>query len=218
MTDDAPIPVPERPYREPLFNAPWTAVALSGLLIVCFLGQGLLSDAQFYDWTLRPAAVLAGNPTGLFTSLFLHGGWPHVLMNAAFCLAFGAPVARLLGTDARGAGLTALFYITCGVLAGLGYIAVHPGSDGPVVGASGAVAGLMGAASRLIQYRGVLGPIRSRAVGSMAAAWVVVNLLVGIFGFPGAGEAGIAWEAHLAGFAVGLFLIGPVARLAGARG
>jgi membrane associated rhomboid family serine protease len=156
---------------------------------------------------------------GLVTSLFLHGGWAHVLMNAAFCLAFGAPVARLLGTGARGALVLALFYMVCGVLAGLAYVAIHPGSDGPVVGASGAVSGLMGAAARLIDGRRrwgveVLGPIRSRTVGSLAAAWVVVNLLVAVFGFPGSGGAGIAWEAHLAGFAIGLVLIGPAARLA----
>jgi membrane associated rhomboid family serine protease len=209
---DAPGP------REPLFNAPWPAVALAVALILCFLGQGFLTDAQFSLLALWPQAVRQGDPVGLFTSLFLHGGWPHVLMNAAFCLAFGAPVARLLGTDGRGALVLAVFYMTCGVLAGLAYVAIHPGGVGPVVGASGAVSGLMGAAARLIDGRRrwgveVLGPIRSRTVGSLAAAWVVVNLLVAVFGFPGSGGAGIAWEAHLAGFAAGVMLIGPFAKL-----
>lgn len=214
---DAPAPA-----REPLFNAPWPAVALAVLLVLCFVGQGWLTEAQFSLLALWPQVVRQGDPLGLFTSLFLHGGWAHVLMNAAFCLAFGAPVARLLGTNARGAAVLALFYMVCGVLAGLAYVAIHPGSDGPVVGASGAVSGLMGAAARLIDGRRrwgveVLGPIRSRTVGSLAGAWVVVNLLVAVFGFPGSGGAGIAWEAHLAGFAIGLVLIGPAARLARPR-
>jgi membrane associated rhomboid family serine protease len=208
-----------KPAREPLFNAPWTVTLLVALLVASFLGQGLLTDARFYAWTLRPAAVLAGDPTGLVTSLFLHGGWAHVLMNAAFCLAFGAPVARFLGTNARGASVSLLFYMTCGVLAGLGYVALHPGGETPVVGASGAVAGLMGAAARLIDGRRwygreVLGPVRSKTVGSLALSWVIVNLLVGLFGFPGDEGAKIAWEPHIAGFAAGLFLIGPFSRLA----
>ncbi|OJU12925.1 MAG: hypothetical protein BGN86_02455 [Caulobacterales bacterium 68-7] len=204
-----------KPLREPVFNAPWTAVLMAAVLILCFLGQGGLSESQFYDWTLRPTAVLAGDPTGLFTSMFLHGGWAHVLMNAAFCLAFGAPVARLLGTDARGASATFGLYIVCGLLAGAGYVALHTSSDAPVVGASGAVAGLMGAASRLIATPGQVGPLRSRPVISMALAWLVVNLLVAVFGFPGSGGAAIAWEAHLAGYVAGLLLIGPTARLVG---
>jgi membrane associated rhomboid family serine protease len=207
------------PAREPMFNAPWTVVLLVGVLVACFLGQGLLTDAQFYAWTLRPAEVMAGRPLGLVTSMFLHGGWAHVLMNAAFCLAFGAPVARFLGTGARGASVSLLFYMVCGVLAGLGYVALHPGGQTPLVGASGAVAGLMGAAARLIDGRRiygyeVLGPIRSRTVGSLALSWVAVNVLVALFGFPGAEGGKIAWEPHLAGFAAGLFLIGPFARLA----
>lgn len=203
-----------RPPREPIFNAPWPPVAICLLMIVCYLGQGRLSDASINALALRPSAVLGGQPLGLVTHMFLHGGWLHVLMNAGFCLAFGAPVSRLLGEDGKGAALTALFFLTCGVMAGLVYVAIHPTGDQLVVGASGAVYGLMGAASRLIDWGGVLGPIRSRTVLSMAAVMVVLNLLIGVFGDPMMGGAAVAWEAHLAGFAVGLFLIGPVARLA----
>jgi membrane associated rhomboid family serine protease len=87
----------------------------------------------------------------------------------------------------------------------------------PVVGASGAVSGLMAVAARLIAGQGRLGPILSSPVLSMAGAVVVLNLLVALFGgavVPGAGGAAIAWEAHLAGFAAGLILARPFAWLA----
>jgi membrane associated rhomboid family serine protease len=89
-----------------------------------------------------------------------------------------------------------------------------------VVGASGAVCGLMAAVARLIGGRGRLGRIVSSPVIGMGGALLVVNLLVGVLGgawVPGTGGAAVAWEAHLAGFAAGLLLVGPFARLAGRR-
>jgi membrane associated rhomboid family serine protease len=133
-------------------------------------------------------------------------------MNAAAALAFGAPVARLLGLRAGGAAAFFGFYLVCGALSSLGYVLAHPASLDPVIGASGAVSGLMGAASRLIEQRGRLGPILSRSTISMAVAWIVVNLIIGYIPvMPGTGGAGIAWEAHVAGYFAGLLLIGPLA-------
>ncbi len=184
-------------------------------ILIPHLALAGASDATIYQLALVPARMVAGDPTGLITCLFVHGGWAHALMNAAFALAFGAPVARLLGLGGRGGALFALFYIACGVLAGLGYAAVHPTSVDPVIGASGAVAGLMGAAARLMDRPGQLGGLFSPRALSMGLAWLIVNLVMAVFGgIPGFGPGPIAWEAHLFGYAAGTLLIGLFARFA----
>jgi membrane associated rhomboid family serine protease len=174
-------------------------------------------DAVAGLYGFSPAALAQGRWGTLISALFLHGSWAHALMNAAFALAFGTPVARFLGERAQGALAFFAFYLVCGVLSSLGYAALHPGSAAPLVGASGAVSGLMGAASRLIAGRGRLGPILSSAVIGRGAAWVIVNLLIGVLGsglMPGAENAAVAWEAHLAGFVAGVVMIRPFAWLA----
>jgi membrane associated rhomboid family serine protease len=168
----------------------------------------------FVAYGLIPAELSVGRWTGLFTSQFLHGGLGHLLINAVAALAFGAPVARLFGSGAGGAALFFAFFLVCGALAGLAFWAVQPHTAAPLVGASGAVSGLMGAAARLVDRPGRVGPLVSRTVLSFAGALVLINLVVAALGFaPGAGAAVVAWEAHLGGLAAGLLLIGPAARL-----
>jgi membrane associated rhomboid family serine protease len=207
-----------RPEREPLFRAPWTIVVLPLLLIALYASQrATLSTADEAFWALTPGALAAGRWYVLLTCLFLHRGWVHVLMNSIAILAFGPPAARLLGTDSRGAATFFGFYLACGVLAGLGFILVDHDNRDVVVGASGAVSGLLGAASRIIEGRGQIGPMFGRTVLGMAAAWVIVNVALGPSGFtPGAAGIPVAWQAHLAGYAAGVLMIGAFARLAGA--
>jgi membrane associated rhomboid family serine protease len=138
-------------------------------------------------------------------------------MNAAFALAFGTPVARFFGLKLQGAIAFFAFYLATGVLSNLGYAALHWGGTGALVGASGAVSGLMGAAARLIGGRGRLGSIFAPATLSFGLSLLIVNLLIAVLGsslVPGAGGAGIAWEAHLVGFLAGVLLIGPFAKVA----
>lgn len=203
-----------QPRPEPIFNAPWPPLLAVASILIPHLLLGGASDVTLYQLALVPARVLDGDWAGLLTYLVVHGGWAHAVMNAVFALAFGAPVARLLGLGLRGGGLFVLFYMVCGALAGLGYAAIHPASPNPLVGASGAVAGLMGAAARLMDRPGVLSGLFSPRSMSMAVAWLVVNLVLAVVGaFPGFGTGAIAWEAHLFGFAAGALLIGPVAGL-----
>ena len=206
-----------RPLREPLLTAPWTIVALSGGLVILYALQCLaLSQAQVIALGLSPVSLATGRWQGLFTSQFLHASWAHVLMNSVAALAFGPPVARLLGTDARGAAVFFAFYLACGALAGLGYAGLNPHQADVLVGASGAVSGLLGAASRLIQGHGRIGPLLGSTVVGMAIAWAIVNVILGVSGLtPGAAGLPVAWQAHLAGYAAGALLIGPFARLAG---
>ncbi len=204
--------------REPLFRAPWPVVALLAVLIAAYAGQSHLgTDAVAMRFGFSAQTLARGRLAPLVMSLFLHGGWPHVLVNSAFILAFGAPVARRFGLGPRGALAFYGFYLACGVLSNLGFAVLHPTSGAVVVGASGAASGLMAAASRLMTRGPGLAPLGSPPVLGMAGAWLAGNLILALVTHlggaglvPGTGGAPVAWEAHLAGYAVGLILFGPM--------
>ncbi len=216
--DDARAPGP--PGREPLFNAPWPSVVIVAGIVLAYGLQSILApgDAGIEKWGFTPADLWRGRWLGLLTVMIVHGNWAHALMNALGALAFGPPVARVMGPGLKGAGLFFLFYLVCGVVSTLGYLVLHLHSAEPVVGASGAIAGLMGGAARLLGPDAKpVSPIFSQPVLSLGAGWLVVNVLQAIFGGAFMGGARIAWEAHIAGFVAGVLLIGAFARLAGWR-
>ena len=200
--------------REPVFTGPWPALSLAVLLMGLYAWQRTApdQDALFYRYGLIP---LQGEEwERLVTSLFLHGGWAHVILNALGTLAFGAAVSRLFGTRLLGALAFLAFFLVCGAVAGWAYVTLKSQSAVVLIGASGGASGLMGGASRLLGGGSdpgrPLAPFLSVPVISMAAAWIIINLIVAVFGFaPGAGTAAVAWEAHLAGYAAGLFLVAP---------
>lgn len=215
QTDTQPWGAP-RPAREPLLNAPWTIVVLCLGLIALYAVQSFTMNEKAVEALgVTRAALMAGRWQTLFTSMFLHGSWPHVLMNAVAALAFGPPVARLFGRGARGAAVFFAFYLVCGVLAGLGFAAVDF-KGVPAVGASGAISGLVGAAARIIEGHGRVGRIFGPTVAAMTVGWIFANVVLGTTGLtPGAAGMTVAWQAHLAGYAAGLLLVGPFDRLAG---
>jgi membrane associated rhomboid family serine protease len=204
------------PPHEPALRAPWPALVLAASFLGLYALQAAsgVPDQFLTRFGFVPADLGRGRWTGLVTALFVHGGWAHAFLNALGALAFGAPVARLFGRGAGGVLAFFGFFLFCGVVSNLGYAAVHWGASYVLVGASGGVSGLMGAASRLIERRGALAPFASRTVVGMALAWLFVNLMIGWVGLGGvAAGAPIAWEAHVVGYAVGLALVEPVARL-----
>jgi membrane associated rhomboid family serine protease len=142
---------PPTPGREPLFNAPPAAVLLALSMPLLFLVQLQLPD-QGAGWALNAADLRQGRWVELLTAMVLHGGWTHVTMNAVFALAFATPAARLM-RGLRGAVVLALFYMCCGVVAGLGFALVHWDGQESAWGASGAVFGLVGASIRLLRGR-----------------------------------------------------------------
>lgn len=207
--------------RQPLFRAPWPVIALLAVILGAYAMQAWLGTEAVGDALGFSAAGLAkGRLAPLVVSLFLHGGWAHVLVNSAFILAFGAPVSRRCGLGVGGAAAFIGFFLVCGVLGNLAFAAVHPGDAEIVVGASGAAAGLMAAASRLMTPGPDLAPLTSQPVIAMAGGWLGVNLVLallqglGVVGLaPGSGTALVAWEVHLAGYAAGLLLFAPMLRL-----
>jgi membrane associated rhomboid family serine protease len=202
--------------REPAFNAPWPVVSL----VLALLATHVLRVTARVDpdtFALTRADVVSGNWTSLITYMFVHANWAHVGLNSVFTLAFGAPLSRKLGGGWRGAMTFFSFFLLCGIVAALGYAGLlaaiaRPGDrDGwALVGASGAASGLMAASARLIEGRGRVGPLRGRVVVGMTMAWIAVNAIFGLSGLtPGAGNAPVAWQAHIIGFVAGLFLLKP---------
>jgi membrane associated rhomboid family serine protease len=145
--------------------------------------------------------------TSLVTYSFLHGSWTHVGMNAVWLLAFGAPVARRVGT----ARFLLLYAVAGFGGAGL-HLILHWGELTPILGASACVAGLTGAMVRFAFRRfraagdvtGPLADLSDRNVIMFVAVWLGLNLVTGLLSYiEGAGPP-IAWEAHVGGFIVGL--------------
>lgn len=195
------------------------AVLVAGSMPALYLVQERLPDRGL-SFAFRPSSLWTGDWwPGLITSMFVHGGWVHVAMNAAGALAFGPPVARLAG-GGKGAVAFLLFYIVCGLVATGGYGLIHPDSYDSLIGASGAVFGLMGGALRLLGRRDqTLRSLGDRRFLTPAAVLMAVNAAVGLAGLaPGMEGARIAWEAHAFGFVCGALLIGPWAKVFGSRG
>ena len=155
--------------------------------------------------------TLDGNasPTTLFTSMFLHGGWFHILGNMWFLWVFGDNIE-----DVMGPFRFIVFYLLCGLAAAFAQIVSDPGSAIPMVGASGAIGGVMGAYALLyprarVQTLLILGfYITTIGVPAyvMLGYWFLLQILGGLPAL-GSSEGGVAFRAHIGGFVAGLALI-----------
>jgi membrane associated rhomboid family serine protease len=125
-----------RPTRIPVVTA--SIIALNALVFILELAGG---EAFVTKWSLVPAHIVAGKDwITILTSMFMHGGWSHILGNMVFLWAFGPEIEDLMG---RGRYL--VFYLIGGLAATAAQIAVDPTSTVPNLGASGAIAAVMGA-------------------------------------------------------------------------
>jgi membrane associated rhomboid family serine protease len=153
-------------------------------------------------------------PQHVLTSMFLHGGWAHILGNMWFLWLFGNNVE-----DSMGRGRFVVFYLLCGLGAALAQVVTNPGSIVPMVGASGAISGVMGA--YIVLYPRVrvftLVPLFVFVTTVALPAWVMLGywMVLQIFGGLTArvGEGGgVAFWAHVGGFVAGIVLIKLFAR------
>ena len=164
------------------------------------VGQVLTGTGGNLELALKPLA----------TSMFLHGGLLHLLGNILFLWVFGGNVEGRLG---RARYL--VFYLLCGVGAGVVHILVNWGSPIPAVGASGAISGVMGAYIMLFPYSRILTlvpllffffTVRLPAV-LLLGYWFVIQFLSGLGRLGNASEGGVAWWAHVGGFLLGVLLV-----------
>ncbi|MCZ6697136.1 MAG: rhomboid family intramembrane serine protease [Acidobacteria bacterium] len=151
------------------------------------------------------------NGMTLFTSMFLHGGPLHLISNMLYLWIFGNNVE-----DTMGHGRFVLFYLLCGLCATVAQIAAGPDSTTPMIGASGAIAGVLGAYIVLFPTARVLTllilVVIVRIVRIPALILLGIWLLIQLIQAGGLESSGVAWFAHIGGFAAGLALIVPFRR------
>jgi len=195
----------------------YTTAAVTASLIaintVIFLYQATLSPAalnQFVtDWGIVPDRL---HLSSLFTSMFLHGGWMHLIGNMLFLWVFGRNLEDLIG-----GGKFLVFYLICGLIAAVVHVIFNPYSRMPTIGASGAIAGVMGAylikfpRARIITLVPIFFFITTMEIPAafLLLWWFAIQFFSG-FGSLGENDysgGGTAWFAHIGGFIAGMLLI-----------
>lgn len=218
---------PAMPRREPVFNIPAIVVILiAANVLIHLLRMYVLSPDQDLALLLRSAFIPERYSGGYLLDVFafttpvtysvLHGNLAHLAINMVWLAAFGSPLATRIGVPR----FLAFWIFTAAAAAGLHYL-MHATDPAPLVGASGAISGMMGAAARfgfrtdrsagVSRFGGPLLTIpqalSSRIVLVFLAVWFVVNLIAGL-GLLGPDDANpIAWEAHVGGFLAGFLAI-----------
>lgn len=209
----------------------WPARAID-LIIGANSDPGALDQVR----AMRGLHVLGqgAKPWTLVTYAFLHGAWSHVLLNTIWLVAFGPPVARRFGA----AGFL-VFMAATSIAAALAHWALTPMDFMPLIGASGADSGLMGAATRFMFQPGAplganperradletipAGSLRSMALESRPRVFLIIwfgtNFVFGAFAKTlGFSDMPVAWVAHVGGFVAGLLLFPLFDRAGAARG
>lgn len=223
------------PLRDniPSRTVPFVTLGIIGVNVVVFLlelsrGPNLqrfiyifgmvpqkVTYAFFHAPDLIPFAVIP-----VFTSLFLHGGWLHIIGNMLFLFIFGDNVEGAMGHVRYG-----VFYLVCGVAASASQILANPNSNVPTVGASGAIAGILGAYFLLFPRARVLTlvpifffiQIIEIPAVIFLGIWFFIQFLSGWYITSGSSAGGVAWWAHIGGFAVGVAYTGLKYRIIGNR-
>ncbi len=208
------------PLRDenPTKTFPFVTVCLIAINIFVFvfelsLGLGTQSWEKFiYSHSMFPYRIVQGDLTAflsIFTSMFLHGSWLHIIGNMLYLWIFGNNVE-----DYMGHFKFFFFYFLCGLGGAVGQILSNPTSTVPNLGASGAIAGILGA--YLILYPGAriltavplfffIQIIKLPAI-FVIGFWFIIQVLSGLSSL-GIESGGVAWFAHIGGFASGVILI-----------
>jgi len=214
------------PGREPFLKAPVSVLSLIGAMVVAHIArmamttaasEHVLNEYAFIPLRYAPNVLEPGSwvdrAIPFVSYMFLHADLAHLAINCLWLLAFGSVVARRFGTLAF-----LLFFLVCGIASAAIHLALNWQSPGAVIGASGAISGLMAAGIRMLSVPGHrvsatrfrLAPILSVQVLVFSALWVAINLVFGLAGLSLGGEVQpIAWQAHLGGYFTGLLLAGP---------
>ncbi len=200
---------PQRDESRPLGRLPIILVLIIIANVVVFLVELALGDSFILRYSMKPADIARGEHLEtLFTSMFMHGNFLHILGNMIYLWVFGDELeANYLGPIRFG-----LFYLVCGLAAGGLQIAVNPGSTVPTLGASGAIAGVLGGflivfpRDRILVYIFPFWHVRITAF-ILIGLWFALQLINGVGSITSSAQAGVAYFAHIGGFIAGAVLI-----------
>jgi membrane associated rhomboid family serine protease len=209
--------------RNPSGSFPAVTLAIIAACVLAFLYELMAQDNLrdlFSSYALIPGKITYGLETGrlpifdlvtpFFSSMFLHGGWLHLIGNMWYLWIFGDNVE-----DALGPVGFLVFYLVTGLAAGLTHYALEPGSTIPTVGASGAISGVLaGYATLFPQARvvtlvplGFFIQLMELPAVVLLVIWVIIQALSGLVSFGVGQSGGVAWGAHVGGFVAGLVLV-----------
>lgn len=204
----AVIPMTDASRRPTRF--PGVTLGIIAVNVLCFMLELSLGNEFVTRWAVIPADIVAGRhlPT-VFTAMFLHGSWLHIISNMIYLWAFGPEIEDLMGP-----GRYLAFYLFGGVAAMLAQVAAAPASTVPALGASGAIAAVMGAF--LVSYP--RDKIRSLLIilVFVSVKYIPAALLIGVwfliqFANLGAvtqqAAGGVAYAAHVGGFIFGVVTV-----------
>ena len=213
------------PLRDnnPRYSFPWVTVGLIVANCLIFFREAVADEAElealFASYALIPARTTGffyGEPVALstaffpfFTSMFLHGGWMHLIGNMWFLWIFGDNVEDRLGH----LGYVVL-YLASGLAGSIGHVLFSPDSAIPTVGASGAISGVMGAylitfpGARILTLVPIVFFITTVEIPAFLILiyWLFIQFLSGAASL-GTDSGGVAWFAHVGGFVAGIPLM-----------
>lgn len=238
MSEQEQMPIsPQPPAREPVFLLPGAVTALAALMVAIHLASTFVLNEEglielLYWFAFQPYRfVLAGEDISYalpliwtpITHALLHAGWDHILINVAWLVIFATPLTRRYG----GGPMLAIFAVSS--IAGAAFFGATTLYDGVyLIGASGGVAGLTGAAIRFIFQpvlmardpetdRPVVVGRRLASIGEVfiqpnsrwfTLIWLLLNAAVPLVPMITGAALNVAWQAHLGGFAAGFLMVG----------
>jgi len=208
------------PIRDinPTRRFPLVTVGIIVLNVLVFGFEFLLPvdalEGLVETWGLTPYRLAGLEPLAfvtVFTSMFLHSGVAHLLGNMLYLWIFGDNIEAAMGS-AR----FIVFYLLCGLGATLGQVLVAPTSTIPMVGASGAISGIMGgylllyprAEVETLVFLGYFIRLIRLPTTVVLGSWIVMQLFSGVLSLGMQAAGGVAWFAHIGGFAAGIVLVG----------
>lgn len=194
-------------------------VTTSIIAVNCLVFLLELSGGETFvrRWSLVPADIVAGRHwITIITAMFMHAGWMHIIGNMVFLRAFGPAIE-----DAMGPIRYLAFYLASGIVAFLAQVAAIPTSTVPNLGASGAIAGVMGAflvtypsdRIRTVLLLGIFVNVTSIPAALLIGLWFLIQLFNQIGTVADTQGGGVAYIAHVAGFIFGALVARPFERV-----
>jgi membrane associated rhomboid family serine protease len=193
--------------RRPLSFPTITTVIIAANLVM-FLFEQVGGDAFINRWSLVPANIIAGKDwITILTTMFMHAGWIHILGNMLFFWVFGPEIEDIIGPIRY-----LIFYLLSGLAATFAQVIINPSSNVPILGASGAIAGVMGAflityprdRIRTLLLLGFFYQITYIPASILVGIWFLIQLFSEVGSLVQVQSGGVAYMAHIGGFIFGV--------------